>query len=151
MWFSSALFCHPEPRRRRGIFLRSLIIESSRDPSSSARLRMTSQSLLHFARQGPCIEWGVHLGVVVEVDKDIAFLRFCFGGNQLRIPGLLSLAPKFQSRCPPIQRAIAVTAGVELGVAMETAINEICGQVFGIRPLPSGISENESHIEFVQQ
>jgi hypothetical protein len=122
---------HPEPRRRRGISFRSPITLSLRDPSVraglalSARLRMTLYSVPHLPRERLRIEWCVDLGVVVEVDKNIAPLRFCFSGDEFRIGRLLSLAPKFQSRGPPIQRAFAVAAGVELGVAMKTAINEI--------------------------
>ena len=51
--------------------------------------------------------------------------RFSFGSNEFRILWLLSFSPQLQSRRPPIERAVAIAAGIELGIAMEAAINEL--------------------------
>ena len=46
---------------------------------------------------------------------------------------------------------VTVTAGIELGIAMKAAINEICGQIFRVRPFAGGISKNERDIKLAQQ
>src|SRR6266478_7368095 len=78
-------------------------------------------------------------------------LGFSFGCNEFRILRLLSFAPQFQSRRPPIERTVVVAAGVELSIAMEAAINEISGQIFRVRPFSGGIGKNEGDIELAQQ
>jgi hypothetical protein len=78
-------------------------------------------------------------------------LGFSFGCNEFRILRLLSFASQFQSRRPPIERTVAVAAGIELSIAMEAAINEICGQIFRVRPFSGGVGKNEGDIELAQQ
>ena len=74
-------------------------------------------------------------------------LGFSFGSNKFRILRLLSFAPQLQSRRPANERTVTVAAGIELGIAMEAAINEICGQIFRVRPFSGGIGKNEGDIE----
>src|SRR5712671_5603517 len=46
---------------------------------------------------------------------------------------------------------VTVTAGIELGIAMEAAVSEICGQIFRVRPFAGGISKNERDIKLAQE
>jgi hypothetical protein len=78
-------------------------------------------------------------------------LGFSFGCNEFRILTLLSFAPQLQSRRPPIERTVAVAAGIELSIAMEAAINEICDQIFRVRPFSGGVDKNEGNIELAQE
>jgi len=64
---------------------------------------------------------------------------------------VLSFAPQLQSRRPANERTVTVAAGIQLGIAMQAAINEICGQIFRVRPFPGGIGKNEGDIELAQQ
>ena len=78
-------------------------------------------------------------------------LGFSFGSNKFRILRLLSFAPQLQSRRPANERTVTVAAGIELSIAMEAAINEICSQIFRVRPFSGGVGKNEGKIELAQQ
>ena len=78
-------------------------------------------------------------------------LGFSFDRNEFCILRLLSFAPQLQSCRPPIERVVTVTAGIELGIAMKAAINEICGQIFRVGPFAGGISKNERDIKLAQK
>src|SRR5213592_4183204 len=89
--------------------------------------------------------------VVVKINEQIARPGFCLGGDEFCIIGLLSFAPKFQSRCPPIQGAVAVAAGIQLGITVEAAVDKISRQILSVGPLTSGICKNEGNVEFAQE
>ena len=78
-------------------------------------------------------------------------LGFSFGCNEFRVLRLLPLAPQLQSCRPPIERTVTVAAGIELSIAMEAAINEICSQIFRVRPFSGGVGKNGGNIELAQQ
>ena len=65
----------------------------------SRRVRgMTLYSVTQFPAEGLRVEGRVHFCIIVKVNEDLARRRLCFGGDELCVGRLLSLAPKFQPR-----------------------------------------------------
>lgn len=97
-------------------------VRGSHDPASRP---------LHFAitlgerlRQSLGVERGVNLGIIIKVNENVA-----------------SAPPAPDSFRPGREHAIAVAADVELGVTMQTTVNEIGRQFLGIGPVAGRWSE----------
>src|SRR5439155_1930062 len=83
------------------------------------------------------VDRGAHLGVVVEVEIDVAATTRCgaSGTDAAPIRRLAALRPGDQARRPPIERRILVAAGLELPRAVQPGIDEFGGEILQVGPL----------------
>ncbi|MCY1238914.1 hypothetical protein D9M72_516750 [compost metagenome] len=59
--------------------------------------------------------------------------------------------PGLDARGPAVERGIAVTAGVELLVAMKADVDEVGREVFDERPPPGRVGDHQRHAVAAQQ
>ena len=91
------------------------------------------------------IEWGFDFNIVVEVAVDIATAprlgTYC--RYQPRIGRLCACAPRLDALGPVPQRPIAITARIELLVAMQADVHKVSGDVFAGRPVAGAVRYDE--------
>src|SRR5438876_1876873 len=98
-------------------------------------------------READRIERRMHLGIVVEVNENVAFSIVAFLiGNQFSVMRLPPLPPFFYSSGPPIQGLAIVAADVEFLRTMQAAVNKIRCQVLGVWPLAGSVGKDEGYI-----
>ena len=73
------------------------------------------------------VEGRVHLGVVVEVNVDVARgeSRRRRGGDVCRVGGLAAALPLADARGPPVELRVGVSASVELLGAVQADVDEL--------------------------
>src|SRR5262245_48124509 len=104
-------------------------------------------------RQRYRIERSMHLGVIIEIDKDVAALasrawpRCDKPGPRRRATGY----PGPNLPGPFLQSGCGVATDVEFDVAMQADIDEVARGVLHKRPLARGISDHQGDIVFAQQ
>jgi len=99
------------------------------------------------------IERRLYLDVVVEIAVNVAMpaARDRRVRDAPSIARLRSSAPRGDPLGPPIERRLAVAAGVELLVAMKAQIDEVGGYILAVRPFPGGIGDHERDAMSSQQ
>src|SRR5690606_17727950 len=100
----------------------------------------------------PGIHRSANLGVVVEIDIDVASSGTMPGAirDAFHPVGIVSPDPGPDPRRPSLQRGIVIAADVKLLGAMQPAIDEVAGQIHDERPVDA-VGTNEGHAVPPQQ
>src|SRR5882757_9954285 len=118
---SSAMACSPDP-----------LPQIARDGGIS---EASSRPLLEPPRQAERVEGRADLGIVVEIDIDVARLAGCRSGDAAAVSRRSAGRPEGDSRGPAIERRVVIAADIELLGTVQAQIEEISGDVLEIWPL----------------
>src|SRR5437016_5449503 len=117
----------------------------------------TATRLFHAesSRQPPGVERRMHLGVVIEVNENIAprigvAVFDLMRGHEFCIAWLFAVSPMFNTIGPFRYSFAAVTADIKLCRAVQANISEIGGEIFRVRPLFRRVGENKRDVLLTQ-
>src|SRR5258707_12180067 len=133
---SNAMTCSPDPPRQ---IAREVGISEA-----------SSRPLPEPSRQAERVERGADLGIVVEIDIDVAPLVGRSRGGAATVLRRAAGRPEGDSRRPAIERRVVIAADIELPGAVQGQIEEIAGDVLEIGPR-DGVGEDEGDVVAPQQ